>query len=82
MYDLNIQTCIWVTSNITHSIVIMTSVAYTVLKLPALVYIINRLGTLFITIYILMLETNKDEILNTDNKNISGKCPICGHNHL
>jgi hypothetical protein len=29
-----------------------------------------------------MLETNKDEILNTDNKNISGKCPICGHNHL
>ena len=82
MNELNIQECIWLISNISHSIGLVKIVAYTVLKLPALAYIINKLGTLFITIYILMLEKNKDEDLNADNKNISGKCPICGHNHL
>jgi hypothetical protein len=82
MNDLNIQLCIWFISNISHSVVLINIVAYTVLKLPALAYIINRLGTLFINIYILMLETKKAENLNAENKNISDKCPICGHNHL
>jgi hypothetical protein len=59
--------------NLTYIIDLVSIVGYTLITLA---YVVNNLGSFF------YLEINGNEPLVPNKKNISVKCPICGHNHI